>query len=138
MTEPRKPRTPRGRSKAQSETPEAEPAPKQRTPSDLAALDPIAFQRQMLELILIDLQKARESGKATAVVELTRHVLRLRAEIAEQEEAAKANALAYQSSDQLAAELVELIGALPEGVFERVESAVQARRTGKPRMRVVK
>jgi hypothetical protein len=108
-----------------------------RSSSELAALDPRAFRRAMLEQVLADLDAARLKGTMNAVMTLTSQAIRLRAEIAAEDEREREATLAYRSTDELVADLVQAIAALPDGVFERIEAAVQQRRTGRPRMRIV-
>jgi hypothetical protein len=107
------------------------------TPGELARLDVHAFRRAMLEGVLADLETARQRGVMTAVMTLTAQVVRLRGEIAEIEERERSSMLSMRSTDELVDDLVAVIGRLPDGVIERVAAAIELRRTGRPRMRVV-
>lgn len=121
------------------------PAPKKKpntakatqTASELARLDSFAFRRAMLEQVLADRELARQGERHTAVMELTRQAIRLQAEIAEHELAERASSTKLKSADELLAGLVQAVAALPDGAFERLAAAVDQRRTGRPRMRVV-
>ncbi len=121
------------------------PAPKKKpntakaaqTAADLARLDSFAFRRAMLEQVLADRELARQGERHTAVMELTRQAIRLQAEIAEHELAERASSTKLKSADELLAGLVQAVAALPDGAFERLAAAVDQRRTGRPRMRVV-
>lgn len=121
------------------------PAPKKKpntakaaqTAADLARLDSFAFRRAMLEQVLADRELARQGERHTAVMELTRQAIRLQAEIAEHEQAERASSTKLKSADELLAGLVQAIASMPDGAFERVAAAVDQRRTGRPRMRIV-
>lgn len=129
----RKPATPRGKRKPRA--PKATPA--RHTPAELAELSPVGFARAMLEQVAEDIAAARAKGSMSSIGMLTAHALRLRRELAELESEAHTEALTYRSSDELVEELVEAVAKLPDAIFERVEAAVQQRRNGRPRMRVV-
>lgn len=105
--------------------------------AELARLDSFAFRRAMLEQVLADRELARQGERHTAVMELTRQAIRLQAEIAEHEEAERASSTKLKSADELLAGLVQAIASMPDGAFERVAAAVDQRRTGRPRMRIV-
>ena len=106
------------------------------SPKELASLEPGAFRRAMLEQALSDLVAAREKGSMSAVMTLTGHVVRLRAEIAQAEERDRTALMSARTTDELVEDLVRLIAKLPDGVFERVVAAVEQRRTGRARMRL--
>lgn len=119
---------------------EPPPAPSSssiRSVDELARLDAFAFRRAMLEQVLADLEVARAAARHTAIWELTRRALALREEIAEHEERERTASTKMRSTDQLLDGLVQAIAKLPDGAFERVAAAVDQRRTGRPRMRVV-
>lgn len=113
------------------------PAKAAQTAADLARLDSFAFRRAMLEQVLADRELARQGERHTAVMELTRQAIRLQAEIAEHEQAERASSTKLKSADELLAGLVQAIASMPDGAFERVAAAVDQRRTGRPRMRIV-
>lgn len=104
---------------------------------DLARLDPHAFRVSMLEQILTDLETARKKGSMSAVMTLTAQAMRLRSEIAAAEEQERTALLATLTTEQLVAELLDLVRKLPDGVVEQLGAAIEQRRTGKPRMRIV-
>lgn len=113
------------------------PAPSALTVEQLVALEPLQFHREMLARVLLDLEAARAKGSLTAVHQLAAHAVRLRTTIAEAEETLRVASTAAMTTDELVTSLVDAILALPDALFDRVESAVHQRRTGKPRMRVV-
>lgn len=130
-------RTTTKRTKAAPPPEPAAPSSSIRGVDELARLDAFAFRRAMLEQVLADLEVARAAARHTAIWELTRRALTLREEISQHEERERTAHTKMRSSDELLDGLVQAIAKLPDGAFERVAAAVDQRRTGRPRMRVV-
>jgi hypothetical protein len=129
---PPPPKRPRGRPRKEGRVTDS---------TGFADLSEADFTRALLRDALADLDRARADGGGTAIGQLTNHVRQLRRDLAVLEEAERPGASGGRRSTSTDAELrsmlVTAIARVDDATFELVCDAVDARRSGRPTLRVL-